>query len=812
MANKIKPNARIGVFLCRCEEKIDDKVDLTALLQHVKMDPMITHAETLPFPCMAPGLEAIEKAVESNSLDRVLIAGCEPRILLKKFEDRLVGLGLEKGQVDMVNLRDHVAQANDGAPDTLAAKGAKLISAAAASLNAMMPSAKSKVEFQGPVMILGGGIATYTAAQELLRKEIESIIAVHTDDPDDEIRMLHEHYPGERQYHDRLLGVMNEVYESPLVKKIAVGELSRVVGRTGHYTVTFESQTGKPPLVFECGAIIAALDGQMLNQGADFGHDGKKVLCHTEMEEYLWMHGAPHGQLVFWVNDPETQGRPWADLAARSAWNLANYIKAHSAGSRIKILYNETMKLPLTAVERAKARQLEIEWVPYSSDLRPTVQNGFITYTCPATRLEEELPWDMLCLSPVRSVGVEAIKTAEILGLDLVEGRFLERNPQMVRPEQVGQDEKFLAGSARKPCDLRDSLRQGRRAAHNVAELVGKARAGELYAPRMVCVVDESKCIGCGLCNEICDCGGIEPFEGKGGNVPRKVDPMVCTGGGTCAASCPYQALSLQNNTTMMREARVAALARSLTEVEIMGFGCNWGGGAAADNAGLKGMKHDSRFHMLPVSCLGQMDPCLFGRAFLDGANGLLLLGCPPEECHHSYGIDHTWSRVNLVKKLLTMCGLERERIALAHIDLNRPDQFVRAVDSFMVLADRLGPMKRTPEVESRLKALYNTLLNPRVRWVLGASLRRPYETHYPADQRNAMAYDQTLMDVVRDEFLRARVMNLMQETAQVMHIKDIQQNLGEESKVVSSCLSELAREGAISRIYKDRTPYYVLQ
>jgi heterodisulfide reductase subunit A-like polyferredoxin/coenzyme F420-reducing hydrogenase delta subunit len=812
MTETIKKNARIGVFLCKCGGKIDQAVDLPALEKLVKNNPLVTYTEIAAFPCLAPGLKAVGKAIGNFDLDRIIVAGCEARILQKKFEKALEPLGIQQGQVEMVNLRDHVAQANHGTPEELAQKGARLIAGAASALNTLIPSPKVPVSFNGPVMVLGGGIATYSAAQELLRRKIDTIIAVNTDDPDDEIRMLHENYPGERGYHDRLRAIISEVYESPYIKKISVGELGKVLGRTGDYEVTFNTEDHKPPLLYKCGAIIAALDGQMLNQGSDFGHDGVRVVCQTELEEYLWVRGAPKGRLVFWINDTETPGRPWAGLAARAAWNMACFVKDKSALTDVTILHNKTMTVPLSAEERVRARTLGIKWVAYDTSIRPTVQSGYITYNNPEDLIEYELDWDMLCLSPLRSIGVEALKTAEILGLDVAEGRFLERNPQMVRPEQVGQDEKFLAGSARRPCDLREALRQGRRAAARVAELVEQAKAGELFAPRMVCTVDSSKCIGCGLCNEICDCGGIETFEGKGGNIPRTVDPMVCTGGGTCAAACPYQALTLQNNTVEMREARVAALVNLLGEGDAIGFGCNWGGGAAADHAGLKGLKHDRRFHLLPVGCIGQLDPSVLGRAFLEGANGLLLVGCPPEECHHSYGLDHTWSRVNLVKKLLSLCGIERTRVALAHADMTKTEQFVRTVNNFMVNMNRLGPINRDEATMEKIQALYDTLRNPRVRWVLGASLRRPYEDHYPSDQRNALAYDDTLSDVLAEEFIRVRVMNLLKSSRKVMQLKEISRSLKAEDRPVADCLKDLTGEGLISLIYKDRTPHYVLQ
>ncbi len=813
MSPTAKPDARptVGVFLCQCGPKIAPHLDLPALRKKVAGLDGVDRVEIMPFPCEAPGLAAIKNLVSQRGLDRVLIAGCEARVMAKKFETALADVGLEEGQVAMVNLRDHLVRVNDGLPEEMVAKGAKMINAAVAGLAALQSAPRDKVEMNGPVMILGGGIATYPAAQELIRRGIDTIIAVPTEETEDEIRMMHERYPGERQYHDRLRHILDEVDASPLVRRITVGELEKVLGRVGDYAVTFSSENGKPPRVYQAGAIIAALDGVMLNQGSEFGHDGKKVLCQTEMEEYIWLHGPPLHRVIFWINDFEAE-LPYAYLSARTAWNMAEYIKSKAVQAQITVLYNDRLKLPLSATERARARALGVDWIPYDGDVRPTVQSGYITFTRPEEQIEVELPWDQLVLSPRRSPGHDSLKVAEVLGMHVVEGKFLERNPQMVRPEMVGQDEKFLAGSARTPCDLREALRQGRRAAAKTAEIVAKALAGELYAPRMVCTVDQTKCIGCGLCREICDCGGIMPVDGPGGNVPRTVDPMVCTGGGTCAAACPYHALTIQTNTTSMAEARVSALARSLDEGEIMGFGCRWGGGAAADHAGLRGLKTDPRFYLLPVACIGQLDATVFGRALLEGAPGLLLVGCPPEECHHSYGLDHAWSRVNLVKKLLELCGLDRGRIALAHCDLNDPEQYVRTVQAFVAEMDRLGPLPDDEATREKIRALYATLANSRVRWVLGASLRRPWEETYPADQRNARAYDDTLLGVLTEEFVRARITNLIQAQEQAFNLEEITDALGLAKQNVLHSLRDLVGEGLVSRIFKDRQPYYTMQ
>jgi heterodisulfide reductase subunit A-like polyferredoxin/coenzyme F420-reducing hydrogenase delta subunit len=808
IADMSRSDAKVGVFLCKCGGRISARINVDAIEKELSANPMIEHIEIIHFSCQAPGLDIIRNRISEKGLNRIVIAGCEYRVMLKKFETALAEDGIEKGEVDIVNLRDYVAAANEGEPDELAVKGSKMINSCVAGLHTLESTTKTKVEFKGPVMILGGGIATYSAAQELVRNGIETIIAVQIEDIEDEIRILHERYPGERGYHDRLMKIMEEVDQSPLIKRISVGELESVMGIMGNYQVTFSSETDKPPMVFNVSVIIAALDGEMMNQGSDFGHNGKTVLCHTEMEEYMWLNGVPSHRLVFWVNDLETE-RPYANISARTAWNMARFMRKNNALADISIVYNNKIDIGLSGPERIQSRDMDIKWISYDGDIRPTVQKGVLTYYDPEFHIERELEYDQLILSPKRHPGLEQIKVAEILGLHIKEGEFLERNPQMVRPEQVGVDEKLYAGSARQPCDLREALRQGRRAAHKTADIINLAREGKLYAPRMVCYVDPEKCLGCGLCKEICDCGGISPVEGFGGGTPRVVDPMACTGGGTCAAACPYQALNLQNNTTDQREARVSVLAKALEKNEVLGIGCNWGGTAAADHAGLKGMKSNEKFYLLPVGCIGQLDPTVMGRAFLDGANSLLLIGCPPEECHHSYGVDHTWSRVLMIKKLFSMIGIERNRIALAHANLDKPAEYIKTVNNFTSEMEKLGPIDRTPEMEAKIQDFFDTLKNPRVRWVLGASLRRPWETSYPADQRNAMAYDETLTDVLVEEFIRTRILNLLKRESEIVNLDHITENLGEDRRKIQGCLSEMSKEGVISRIFKDRVPYY---
>ncbi len=162
---------------------------------------------------------------------------------------------------------------------------------------------------------------------------------------------------------------------------------------------------------------------------------------------------------------------------------MATHLRENFPETQVSILYDSTMPIPLGTFDRARARELGIALIPYDNHVHPTVKNDYISYNRATDRTEQDLAWDLLVLSPRRNPGAEALRTAKILGLEVKEEAFLDRSPQMVRPDQVVLGEKLIVGSACQPCDLRGALSQGRRVAKKTAALVKKAQAGELYAP-----------------------------------------------------------------------------------------------------------------------------------------------------------------------------------------------------------------------------------------------------------------------------------------------------------------------------------------
>ena len=291
------------------------------------------------------------------------------------------------------------------------------------------------------------------------------------------------------------------------------------------------------------------------------------------------------------------------------------------------------------------------------------------------------------------------------------------------------------------------------------------------------------------------------------------VDPLLCTGGGTCAAACPYQAITMQNNTNEQQEIRAGSLARQMADDEAVVFACSWAGLPAADNAGTNGLKYDQRVHIIGMPCLGQIDPSVMARVFLDGAPGLLLVGCSPEACHHSFGVDHAWSRVNLLKKLFSLCGFDRRRIVLAHADMNQPEEFIRTVENFTKTIAELGPLEKNSENQSKLRSIYRLVKsNSRIRLLLSSGLRRPWETTYRGDQQYALEYDRSdFSNALKEEFIKARLEEMIVAEQRPFDIKELITAISEEKDCVVAQINEMVSEGIIDLSHKDGKPFYTI-
>jgi F420-non-reducing hydrogenase iron-sulfur subunit len=130
-------------------------------------------------------------------------------------------------------------------------------------------------------------------------------------------------------------------------------------------------------------------------------------------------------------------------------------------------------------------------------------------------------------------------------------------------------------------------------------------------------------------------------------------------------------------------------------EPRIVAFFCNWCTYLAADLAGTSRIKYAPNARVIRVMCSGRVDPQFVMEAFAQGADGVLIGGCHPGDCHYQEGNYKALRRFQLLRRVVGEMGIEPERLRLEWISASEGDR-VRAVINDMVANLRaLGPLRR---------------------------------------------------------------------------------------------------------------------
>jgi len=125
---------------------------------------------------------------------------------------------------------------------------------------------------------------------------------------------------------------------------------------------------------------------------------------------------------------------------------------------------------------------------------------------------------------------------------------------------------------------------------------------------------------------------------------------------------------------------------------QIVGFLCNWCSYNAADLAGAAKLEVPSSLSVIRVMCSGRVDPVLAATALLRGADGVLIAGCHPGDCHYRKGNYYARRRFALLKETLETLGLDSNRLMLAWISASEGQRFGEVTNEFAEQIKKMGP------------------------------------------------------------------------------------------------------------------------
>ncbi len=128
-------------------------------------------------------------------------------------------------------------------------------------------------------------------------------------------------------------------------------------------------------------------------------------------------------------------------------------------------------------------------------------------------------------------------------------------------------------------------------------------------------------------------------------------------------------------------------------EPKIVAFVCNWCSYGGADIAGSKRLQYSPNVKLIRVMCSGRVDTQFIMEALRDGADGIMVLGCHPGDCHYIEGNYRTMKRHGMLKLLLKQLNIEEDRVILDWVSASEGEKFAKVVDKMNARITELGPL-----------------------------------------------------------------------------------------------------------------------
>lgn len=128
-------------------------------------------------------------------------------------------------------------------------------------------------------------------------------------------------------------------------------------------------------------------------------------------------------------------------------------------------------------------------------------------------------------------------------------------------------------------------------------------------------------------------------------------------------------------------------------EPRIIAFFCNWCTYTAADLAGVSRLKYAPNVKVIRLMCSGRVDPQFILQALAGGADGVLIGGCHPGDCHYSEGNYKMLRRFRLLRRVLERMGIDKERVRLEWISASEGEKVKTVINEMVETVRALGPL-----------------------------------------------------------------------------------------------------------------------
>jgi heterodisulfide reductase subunit A len=233
--------SRVGVFTCWCGENIARTVDVEKVAEQVGQLPGVRVSAHCKYMCSDPGQALLREKIESENLDRIVVASCSPHMHLKTFRRAAAAAGVNPYQVEMANIREHCSWVHHDRGEATA-KAVDLIRMAVAKVSWDTALEPIRVPVTRRALVIGGGVAGIQAALDIADGGYEVVMVEREPSIGGKMAGLSETFPTLDCSQCILTPRMVEVGQHPRIRLHTWSEVEDVSGFVGNFTVSIRKK------------------------------------------------------------------------------------------------------------------------------------------------------------------------------------------------------------------------------------------------------------------------------------------------------------------------------------------------------------------------------------------------------------------------------------------------------------------------------------------------------------------------------------------------------------------------------------------
>ncbi len=568
---------KIGVFICSCGTNISHVVDTEAVREQTLSLPGVEVARTYRYMCSNPGQEMIGAEIREHDLDRIVVAACSPRMHERTFRGACRTAGLNPYLFEMANIREQCSWVHaDGPAATL--KAAALTRAAVSRVARHEPLEGLTAEMCPTTIVLGGGIAGLTAALELAEGGYPVVLVEKTDRLGGNLARVDLTAPHLDSARDLLTERITRVWGHRYITVLLHTQLKSLSGFVGNFTAVLETTKGVADITepVEVGNVIVATGYREFDASRATHYGWGKlpnVVTSFEFERMLRSgrietkdgRAPRYAAIIHCVGSRSREFHGYCSrVCCMTALKYAQEIKSAVPDCYVSDLYIDMHAFGKGCEDFYKrGSEVKTLFLMYGKNERPVIRRASPGDDCDMLiEVDEqlsgekiEIPADLVVLMVGMEAREDATDVAHLVNISQdKDGWFIESHPKL-DPVATTTDGIYIAGTCAAPKDIPDTVAQARAAA---ARILARIARGKIEIDGVFAEVDEERCSGCRICNELCPYSAVEFDAGKRRS---HVIPAACKACGACVAACPSAAIKARHFTSEQILAQVEAIA-----------------------------------------------------------------------------------------------------------------------------------------------------------------------------------------------------------------------------------------------------------